>query len=458
MVQDLASPQLDSTLWEEELWDELLAYIEEQRVIPIIGPDLMRVEIEGSEVLLDRYLASQLAAKFSLPLNLLPAQPSLDQVVWQLLARKRRREALYPAIRSIMLAASFQPPKALRQLAEISDFNLFLTMTFDSLLEEAINTVRFGGRAEAATIAYSPNNFKDLDCAKESLNRPTVYHLLGKLSTSPSYVICEEDLLEWVCALQTDTDQKRPEKLFDELEKNHLLILGLNFSDWLARFFLRAAKRHRLSDQRDVLEILADTRTHHDSNLVLFLAHFSSRTRVFQGGGAAEFVDQLWQRWRQRNPEPAARKPIIPPARDMPAKAVFISYARQDLSAVQELKAGLDAAGLPVWFDQSSLEAGDSWEHKIKTNINSCCCFVAVLSQNTEAREEAVFRREWTYALDRDMNIDPGKPFIIPVVVDDTRQFSRVPDRLLQKHLTWLSGGGVTPEFIKKMLDIVRRS
>jgi len=456
MVQDLLHPRVDTELWEEELWDELLAYIEEQRVIPIIGPDLMRVEVEGGEVLLDRYVAGQLAAKLSLPANLLPAEPSLDQVVWQLLGRKRRREALYPTIRDIMLRAPFKSPKPLRQLAEISHFNLFLTMTFDSLLEEAINTVRFAGRPETAIVAYSPNNVKDLDCAKESLNRPTVYHLLGKLSTSPAYVICEEDLLEFVCALQSDA--KRPERLFDELEKNHLLLLGLNFSDWLARFFLRTAKRHRLSDQRDVLEILADTRTHHDASLVLFLQHFSSRTRLFQGGGAAEFVEQLWQRWRQRNPEQVARKPIIPPAREMPARAIFISYARQDLAAVQELKAGLDVAGLPVWFDQASLEAGDSWEQKIKSNIGNCSCFLAVLSKNTEARREGVFRREWNYALDRDMNIDPGKPFLIPVVVDDTQEFSRAPDRFLQKHLTWLSGGGVTPEFVKKMQEIMRTS
>jgi hypothetical protein len=454
MVQDLLQPRADTELWEEELWDELLAYIEEQRVIPIIGPDLMQVEVEGTEILLDRYVAGQLAAKLSLPANLLPAEPSLDQVVCQLLGRKRRRESLYVAIRDIMLRAPFKPPKPLRQLAEISHFNLFVTTGFDSLLEEAINTVRFGGRPETATVVYRWNDNKDLECAKESLNRPTIYHLLGILSASPTYVICEEDLLEWVCALQSHS----PPNLFDELENNHLLILGVNFSDWLARFFLRTAKRHRLSDQRDVLEILADTRTHQDTSLALFLKHFSSRTRVFQGGGAVEFVEQLWQRWRQRNPQQVARKPIIPPAREMPARAIFISYARQDLAAVQELKAGLDVAGLPVWFDQASLEAGDSWEHKIKSNIGNCSCFLAVLSRNTEARQEGIFRREWNYALDRDMNIDPGKPFLIPVVVDDTQELSRVPDRFLQKHLTWLSGGGVTPEFVKRMQEIMRTS
>jgi hypothetical protein len=456
MAQESPPASLAAELWEEEIWDELLAYIEEQQVIPIIGSDLLQVEVEGSEVLLDRYVAYQLAAKLSLPTEVLQAEPSLDQVVCQLLKRKRRRESLYAAIRDIMLRAAFKPPKALRQLAEITHFNLFLTMTFDSLLEQAINTVRFSGRRETATVAYAPNRVKDLECAKENLTRPTVYHLLGLLSAAPTYVICEEDLLEFVCALQSDV--KPPEKLLYELENNHLLILGVNFSDWLARFFLRTVKQHRLSDPRPVLEILADTRTHHDAPLVFFLQHFSSRTRLFQGGGAVDFVDQLWRRWRQRNPEQIDRKPIIPPAPEMPAKAIFISYARQDLEAAQELKAGLDAAGLPVWFDLANLESGDPWEHKIKSNIRNCSCFLPILSGNTEAREEGVFRKEWAYALDRAMNIDPGKPFLIPVVIDNTRIFVRAPDRFLENHLTWLPGGQATPEFVKKMQEIVRTS
>jgi len=39
-------------------------------------------------------------------------------------------------MRSILRETTFAPPKALRQLAEISDFDLFVTTTFDSLLEK----------------------------------------------------------------------------------------------------------------------------------------------------------------------------------------------------------------------------------------------------------------------------------------------------------------------------------
>ena len=419
-------------------------------MIPIVGPDLLNVEVDGSRILLDRYIAKHLARKLSLPANLLSAEPSLNEIVCHFLRRNGRREHLYPTIRDIVLHGSFSPPKPLLQLAEISHFTLFVTTTFDSLLEEAINQVRFGGRAETATIAYAPNNEKDLECPKESLYRPTVYHLLGKLSASPTYAISDEDVLEFVCTLQSDS--RHPEQLFDELQKNHLLILGENFSDWLARFFLRMAKRRRLSDPRDVLEILADSKMHRDPGLVLFLQHFSSRTRIFQGGGAVEFVEELLRRWRERNPIPV--RPTVPPPSEMPAGAIFISYTRDDLAAVHELKASLDAAGLNVWFDYDRIGAGDAFERKIKNNIRNCSCFLAVLSRNTEARQEGFFRREWSYALERDRNFYAGKPFIIPVAVDDTRTFTAVPDRFLELHITWLPEGGATPEFMSRMKEL----
>jgi hypothetical protein len=261
-------------------------------------------------------------------------------------------------------------------------------------------------------------------------------------------------LLEFVCALQSES--RRPERLFDTLKENHLLILGEGFPDWLARFFLRATRQHRLLDRRDVLEVLADSRTQRDQNLVLFLRHFSSPTRVFQGGGAIEFVDELWRRWIERNPPQAEPESLhfTPPPHDMPAGAIFISYVREDLEAVRRLKSGLEAAGLTVWFDFDQLAAGDAFDPRIHRNIRNCSLFLPVLSANTEARHEGFFRREWHYALDRAIDIDPNAPFIIPVVVDDTQKFYRAPEPFLKRHLTRLEGGRVTPQFAERLRQL----
>ena len=41
------------------------------------------------------------------------------------------------------------------------------------------------------------------------------------------------------------------------------------------------------------------------------------------------------------------------------AKAVFLSYAREDSTRARKIADTLRAAGIEVWFDQSELRGGD---------------------------------------------------------------------------------------------------
>jgi TIR domain/SIR2-like domain len=296
-----------------------------------------------------------------------------------------------------------------------------------------------------------------LPAEREKLTRPVIYHLLGRLSASPTYVISDEDTLEFICALQSE--HLTPEKLFHELEHNHLLFIGSSFTNWLARLFLRMAKRRRLSDPRDVGEVLADNHSGSDARLMNFLQQVSVRTRVYSGAG--KFVDELHRRWTAR------RKPaevialdlpqrFMPPERDMPDNAVFISYAREDLPAVQRLKTGLDAAGVRTWFDLDRLEGGDDYDRKIQRNIARCSYFIPVVSATTERRLEGYFRREWSYAIDRSRNIAEGALFIVPVSIDNTDPVAaHVPDKFKALHITRLPGGEVTAEFARHLHDFL---
>jgi hypothetical protein len=442
-------------LWNDNIWDRLLDSLDERSVIPIVGPDLLQVEVDGEPMLLDTYVAQQLSRVSGLPGQDLPADRPLNHVVCQLIRLRKDRFGICDDILQIMKATTFQPSRALRQLAEITAFNLFVSTTFDSLLERAIDDVRFGNMPATASISYSPRRPDDLPCEKSKLPKPTVYHLMGKLSGSGTYVISDEDVLEYICELQSAS--RRPELLLDELKKNHLLVLGTGYSDWLSRFFLRTAKGGRLSATRESVEILADNHASHDTGLVAFLIHFSSHTRVFRAGGAIEFVDELWKRWRERCPVVATGSPAGSGLREQPRNAIFISYAREDAGPVQVLRSGLEAAGLPVWFDQSSLRAGDSFHPQIEAYITrECSCFLAIVSRNTETRLEGYFRREWNLALERDRGIHHERPFIVPVVVDDTMDPAAVPPRFRQLNFTWLPGGRISPLFVDVLRQIVR--
>jgi len=442
---------------DDDAWEDLLNFIEERRVIPIIGPELQKVETEDGPRLLYDWVAEKLAGKLGVDTAQLPKPYTLNDVVCWFLASRGRREEAYTRLRSLFRDANFAPPLALRQLAQITDFDLFVTTTFDPLLEQAVNQERFGGAQSTEVIAYAPNRVADLPSEREKLQRPVIYHLLGRLSASPTYVISDEDTLEFICALQSE--HLTPEKLFHELEHNHLLFIGSSFTNWLARLFLRMAKRRRLSDPRDVGEVLADNHSVSDGRLMGFLQQVSVRTRVYSG--AEKFVDELHRRWMTRHKpgevvELNLPQRFLPPEREMPDNAVFISYAREDLPAVQRLKAELDAAGIKTWFDLDRLEGGDDYDRKIQRNIARCSYFIPVISATTERRLEGYFRREWSYALDRSRNIADGALFIVPVCIDDTRAIdAHVPDRFKALHITRLPGGEVTPEFARHLQDFL---
>src|SRR5579863_5059653 len=451
-----ASSLPDATL-DEDAWEDLLSFIEERRVIPIVGPELLMVATERGPRLLYDWVAERLAARLNVYAHQLPQHFTLDDVVCSFMANRGRREEAYVRLRGIMKDANFEPPTALRQLAAITDFDLIVSTTFDSLLETAINLERFGGAGSTEVLAYAPNRVTDLPAERDRLQRPVVYHLFGKLSASPTYAISDEDLLEFICALQSE--HLAPEKLFYELEHNHLLVIGSSFTNWLARLFLRMAKRQRLSAPRDVGEVLADDHTIQDDRLVTFLQQVSVHTRIYRG--AERFVSELHRRWQARrrpsaaSPDGPARFP--PPAREMPENAVFISYAREDLPAVQQIKAGLEAAGVTTWFDIERLEGGDDYDRKIQRNIARCSYFIPVISANTQRRLEGYFRREWSYAIDRVRNMADGAVFILPVTIDGTGAAEAlVPDKFKALHFNHLPAGDVPTEFAQRLIDFSR--
>src|SRR5215472_11536682 len=74
--------------WDASIWEELLAYIEEERVIPIIGPASFTVANEEGPVSLEGYVAEKLVARLGLPADALPSSPTLNEVVSLYLNRR----------------------------------------------------------------------------------------------------------------------------------------------------------------------------------------------------------------------------------------------------------------------------------------------------------------------------------------------------------------------------------
>ena len=135
-----------------------------------------------------------------------------------------------------------------------------------------------------------------------------------------------------------------------------------------------------------------------------------------------------------------------------PNKAVFLSYASQDIEAARRICDALRTAGIEVWFDQSELRGGDAWDYKIRQQVRDCALFVPIISANTECRTEGYFRREWRLAVDRTHDMSDRVPFLVPVVIDDMKdKGSDVPESFVHVQWTRLPGGETPPTFCERV-------
>jgi TolB-like protein/tetratricopeptide (TPR) repeat protein len=140
-----------------------------------------------------------------------------------------------------------------------------------------------------------------------------------------------------------------------------------------------------------------------------------------------------------------------------PSRAVFLSYASQDAEAARRIAETLRSAGVEVWFDQSELVGGELWDTKIRRQIASCALFLPVISANTQARLEGYFRLEWKIAAQRTHAMAEERSFLLPVVIDSTRDTdARVPVEFRAVQWTKLPAGEAAAGFIKRVQSLLR--
>ncbi len=134
------------------------------------------------------------------------------------------------------------------------------------------------------------------------------------------------------------------------------------------------------------------------------------------------------------------------------SRAVFLSYASEDAGAAKCICDALRTAGLEVWFDQSELRGGDVWDQTIRKQIKACALFIPVISRHTHERREGYFRLEWKLAVDRSSLISATRAFLVPVVIDDTREDDEeVPEKIRDVHWTRLPAGETPPAFVDRI-------
>jgi TolB-like protein/Tfp pilus assembly protein PilF len=150
-------------------------------------------------------------------------------------------------------------------------------------------------------------------------------------------------------------------------------------------------------------------------------------------------------------------KERVPRSNELPAApthagAVFLSYASEDAAAAERIAGALGNAGIEVWFDKSELRGGDAWDRQIRRQIHECTLFIAIISAHSDARKEGYFRREWKLAVERTADMAEDVPFLLPVVIDATKDATaRVPDNFRDVQWSHLPEGAPSAAFIERV-------
>lgn len=465
---DGAIPGGSSPSW-DEFWDPLLRWVEDGSVIPIIGQDLLVLEIGGRRVSLGEYLAERLAEALGQepPTPSLTEPPlaeplTLNRVIYRFLKQEKPKklDRIYLPLADFLEergANAIPVPRPLHQLAEILPFRMFVTTTFDPLLERALRQVRAGEPLEVRSYSVKDwNKNNDLPYDFDPRQGTFVYHLLGRLSNKvQDFAVTEEDLLEFFHSL----NRRPPESLFGELESEskHLLIVGSSFSEWLARFFIRLPTlNERLWNvQSKRTDFLADPRLQADVTLGPFLESFCGHATSFRGGDVVAFVDELHKRWVDRG-----RRSLLPATIPSAEGKIFISYAHQDAKVVDDLRALLTDNKLAVWIDSERLRGGETFAIEIRRAVEQCLVFIPIVSKNTRDERERYYRQEWDWALQRRVLLPANRELIVPVAIDDEIQYDdeTLPEGL--RKLTWirLSGGTPTDAFVSRIREVFRKA
>jgi hypothetical protein len=436
----------------DDFWGDLLAHIRDQKLVAVVGPDLTVVNIGNAEqTLLATLIGQRLAERYHLTLS--PGLTTTGEAVASFLRERGQEEVerLYRVINDIIEELDPTPGDALRDLAAIDDLRLFVSTTPDRLLAQAVNDVRFQGRPATRELSFSPNQStseQSRNAQPAAATDTVVLSLFGQAASTPQYAIHDEDRLEWIHALLSDT-ASLPDWLAYRLKHQPILFIGCEIPDWLGRFLLRMSSNTRLSLER-IPFFFAGCSTSREPSLSSFFTTFCRKTLVQQlEMEPIEFVAELRARWEERRVKSAARSRVAvgtlsPAAHDM--STIFISYIREDADAARRLCDAITDLGGDVWLDERRLCPGDAWEQEILAGIHRTVrLFVPIISATTERADEGYVFREWVEAAERSRSI-LGRRFIVPVIIDgdydgDASRYRRMPEDFRRLHFGRAPGG-----------------
>jgi hypothetical protein len=428
---------MNKILSEQSDWDELLDFISDRQLTPVIGKEMYKFRKDDVLTPIDNYLSREL-----LELNKVTDQPqlTLTEAVNFLVNEKHIKTMdIIRKLKSLVKEMEFDFP-LIKEILGISGLNYYInTAVYNNVLESKISEVK---KQNATSINFSINEpFSDSDDL-ERLKQPFVFNVFGSLLNTVDPALSEEDLLEYTGFFKEKISNAT--NIINALKNKNLLFLGCSFPDWMIRFILRLLSNEPMHDwgtKRTILII--NDKTEARKKQYEFLKNYDV---VTYEGDTHDFVHELSSRWQQRNPQ------------SIKSKMVFLSYTIKDKDAVENLKKSIETIGnVTCWYDNREIIPGDNFKTEIAKNIKSADLFIPLISGNSLNHKDGYVQIEWFTAdnVNTFRKIDGNKDkYLMPVVIDDTNPYdNNVPKYFSELSIGKVPMGNPNEEFIKQVKE-----
>ncbi len=423
-------------------WDELLDFISDKQLTPIVGKEMYKFKQDDVLIPVDEYLSEQI-----LQLNNVTDQPAmtLTQAVNYLVnERKVKTMDIIRKLKSMIREINFEFP-LLTQFLSIKDINYYInTAVYNNVLENNLAVLR---KQTPTSINFSINEpFSDSDDL-DKLQAPFVFNVFGSILNTVDPALSEEDMLEYTGHFKEKI--KNATNIINALKNKNLLFLGCAFPDWMVRFILRLLSNEPMHDwgsKRTIIVVndMSDVR----KKQYEFLKNYDV---VIYEGNTSDFIRELSNRWKQKNPTAVKNKTI------------FLSYTVKDKEAVENLKNAIEGINnVTCWYDNREIAPGDDFKTEIAKNIKSADLFIPLISANSLLHKDGYVQLEWFTAdnVNTFRKIDGNtSKYLMPVVIDDTNPYdNNVPKYFSELSVGRVPAGNPGPEFINQVRETLNLS
>lgn len=429
-------------------WELLMSAVEEKRVVPIIGENLIQVVTEEGRMNIREYLLAKLAPK--LGVSEFQNFSQVEDVIRDNNARTRNAgdvTDIYYEIYEVLKYAEISVPDFVVKMFSNCDFPLILTTSYANGLDKALQL------PSSKICVYNKNMSSDVSKADILSNTSVLYYLFGKLGiTKRSFKVTEDDLLDYLhCWHNNDT---RPLNLSEFLSDKFLLVLGCNYPNWLFRFFWHSIRNFTIVPSTPEMQGVVTVAANKDEDLMTFLSRV--QTSVYRN--AEDFITEFITRYSSRHSTDRTSSGYAIPTIDQGAATssfdIFISYAEEDFDKAHQVAEHFNRLGASVWFDKDRLTIGENYETTIKDMITNCKRFVPILSKTTLIQGRRFFKREWSWAKE-ESEYRLSEPYISPIVIDDINPFieNAIPSKFTKEsHIIRYDD----PEFENQVKKLIR--